>query len=131
MEKEKNEIESEINQTVDSEPNMKQGDGDKADVESLKLKASAECEDVMVRNKEGKEENDVEKLSSAASEEEAIHEGVDSKDDNNRVSAVGSCEFEIDVDVQLEQKNSNVQSTEKMSLGSCKSSSDSGGVRNG
>jgi hypothetical protein len=131
MEKEKNEIESEINQTVDSEPNMKQGDSDKADLESLKLNASAECEDVTVRNKEGKEENDVEKLSSAASEEEAIHEGVDSKDDNNRVPAVGSCEFEIDVDVQLEQKNSNVQSTEKMSLGSCKSSSDSGGVRNG
>jgi hypothetical protein len=131
MEKEKNEIEPEINETIDGEPDMKQGDVDKADIESFKLDATVECEDVMDRSEGGKEENDDEKLLPAASEEEAMDEGVNSKDENDKDPAIEFHEVGINVDVQLEQKNAKVQSTKKMSVGSCKSRSDSEGLKNG
>jgi hypothetical protein len=128
MEKEKNDIEPEINETVDSEPDVKQDDIDKADLESLKLDATVEREYAMDRSEREKEENGVEKLLPAASEEEAMDEGVNSKDEDNRdpVDEVG-----IDMDIQLEQKDVEAKSTKKMLVGSCKSRPDDEGVKNG
>lgn len=129
MEKEKNETEPEIDETVDIGPGMKEGDVDNANLESFKLDATVE--DVMDKSEEIKEVNNAEKLLPAASEEEVMDESVNSTDEVKEDPTVEFHEVDSDVDVQEEKKDSEVQSTKKMSVDSCKSRSDSGEVKNG
>lgn len=129
MEKEKNETEPEIDETVDIKPGMKEGDVDNANLESFKLDATVE--DVMDKSEEIKEVNNAEKLLPAASEEEVMDESVNSTDEVKEDPTVEFHEVDSDVDVQEEKKDAEVQSTKKMSVDSCKSRSDSGEVRNG
>ncbi|XP_021928207.1 uncharacterized protein LOC110833911 isoform X4 [Zootermopsis nevadensis] len=129
MEKEKNETEPEIDETVDIGPGMKEGDVDNANLESFKLDATVE--DVMDKSEEIKEVNNAEKLLPAASEEEVMDESVNSTDEVKEDPTVEFHEVDSDVDVQEEKKDSEVQSTKKMSVDSCKSRPDSGEVKNG
>ncbi|XP_023721247.1 uncharacterized protein LOC111872013 isoform X4 [Cryptotermes secundus] len=129
MEEEKSEIESEVTDGIDGEHDMKQGDI-KPELESLTLDKTVECENIIDTTKDRKEEDDSKNMLSAAAVEEAMDEDNSNKDDD-KDPAVEACGAAVPVDFELDQKNDEVLSEEKMTVVSIKSRSDIAGVMNG
>jgi hypothetical protein len=125
MEKEKSEIESEVIDRTDGEQ-----DDIIPDSESLTLNETVGCENVIDTAEDRKEEDDSKSLSSATAVEEAMDEDIGSKDDD-KDPAVEAYGASVPLDVELEQKNDKVLSTNKLTVGSIKPRSDNAGVTNG
>lgn len=129
MEEEKSEIESEVIDGIDGEHDMKQGDI-KPESESLTLDKTVGCQNIIDTTEGRKEEDDSKNMLSAAAVEEAMGEDNSNKDDD-KDPAVEACGAAVPVDFELEQKNDEVLSEEKMTVVSVKSRSDVAGVMNG
>jgi hypothetical protein len=130
MAKEKSEIEPEASDRTDGEHDIKQDDI-KPDSESLTLDETVGCGNATDTTEGRKEEGNFKKMSSSATAAEGTaDEDVSSKDDD-KDPAAETHEAAVPLDLELEQKNEDIPSPKKMTVGSMKSRSDIAGLADG